>query len=43
MHAPQTEDLIRMTEAEYLAFEENSDVKHEYSRGQIYDMTGGSV
>lgn len=32
-----------VTEAEYLAFERNSDTKHEYIDGQIYAMVGGSV
>lgn len=44
MYAAQPNDEIqRMTEAEYLAFEEQSEEKHEYSRGRIYAMTGGSV
>jgi Uma2 family endonuclease len=31
-----------MTEAEYLAFERTSEIKHEYLDGQIYAMTGAS-
>lgn len=31
-----------MTEAEYLAFDDESDVKHEYIQGEIYAMTGAS-
>lgn len=43
MYAEKPEETLRMTEAEYLAFEEDSEFKHEYSRGMIYAMTGGSV
>ena len=32
-----------MTVEEYLAFEEASDVRHEYVDGYIYAMTGGSL
>lgn len=42
MYAAQPEEPIRMSEAEYLAFEEASEHKHEYSGGQVYAMTGGS-
>lgn len=36
-------DLPRtMTEAEYLAFERGSDIKHEYINGHVYAMTGAS-
>lgn len=31
-----------ITEADYLAFERNSDTKHEYANGKIYAMTGAS-
>jgi Uma2 family endonuclease len=34
---------MRMTEAEYLAFEENSEIKHEFANGDVYAMTGGSA
>lgn len=37
-----TAPLPYMTEEEYLAFERNSDTKHEYLDGQIYAMAGGS-
>lgn len=33
---------VRMTEAEYLAFDRASEIKHEYYRGEIFAMTGGS-
>lgn len=32
-----------MTEAEYLEFEEKSEFKHEYVKGRVYAMTGGSI
>ena len=31
-----------MTEAEYLAFERESEIKHEYLHGEIFAMTGAS-
>lgn len=34
--------LKYITEAEYLALEEKSEVKHEYYAGQIYAMSGGT-
>jgi Uma2 family endonuclease len=34
--------LKYITEEEYLAFENASEVKHEYLRGQIFAMSGGS-
>jgi Uma2 family endonuclease len=43
MYAAQPEAPIPMTEAEYLALEEASDSKHEYSQGTVYAMTGGSL
>lgn len=33
---------VRMTEAEYLAFDRASDIKHEYYRGEVFAMSGGS-
>ncbi|MCX6359458.1 MAG: Uma2 family endonuclease [Armatimonadetes bacterium] len=33
----------RWTDAEYLAFERASDVRHEYLDGIVYGMSGGSV
>lgn len=41
MYATQPEKS--MTEAEYLAFNADSETKHEFSAGQVYAMTGGSV
>ena len=32
----------RLTVAEYLAFEAQSEIKHEYIDGELYDMTGGT-
>ena len=31
-----------VTEEEYLAFEQDSEIKHEYAAGQIIAMTGAS-
>ncbi len=33
----------RMTEAEYLAFADGQELKHEYKQGRVYAMTGASV
>src|SRR4051812_37464437 len=33
---------LRMTPAEYLAFERASEVKHEYADGEIFAMAGGT-
>jgi Uma2 family endonuclease len=38
----QTKESIRMTEAEYLAFERASETKHEYIDGHVYAMAGAS-
>jgi Uma2 family endonuclease len=35
-------DPIRMTEAEYLEFERQSEIRHEYVRGEIFAMAGAS-
>lgn len=43
MHAEQLSNFPPMTVAEYLAFADEQEFKHEYSRGHIYAMTGGSV
>lgn len=37
---PEQQEPLLMTEAEYLAFEETSEIKHEYVAGQVYAMTG---
>jgi Uma2 family endonuclease len=42
MVAASNEKLVRMTEAEYLAFEEQSELKHEFVNGEILAMTGAS-
>lgn len=39
----QNQDPLYMNEADYLDFEEKSEFKHEYSRGRVYAMSGGSV
>lgn len=39
----QEQDPLYMTEEEYLAFEEHSEIRHEYARGRVYAMSGGSV
>ena len=38
---PQDEPLV-MTEAEYLEFEEASEIRHEFVNGRVYAMTGAS-
>ena len=43
MYASQSDNSIQMTEAEYLVFADKQEIKHEYSRGQVYAMTGASV
>lgn len=43
MAVAQPVDPKPMTEAEYLAFEDSSDDKHEYRQGYVYAMTGGSA
>lgn len=42
MVAAQQEPLY-MTEAEYLEFEEKSEIKHEYVNGKVYAMAGASL
>ena len=42
MYAVQPNEPVAMTEAEYLAFEESSEIKHEFCQGYVYDMSGGS-
>lgn len=43
MYERKIEEPITMTEAEYLAFEEKSEFKHEHQRGEIIDMSGDTV
>ena len=40
---PLNDDLPHMTEAEYLAFADEQEFKHEYRNGEVIAMTGGSV
>jgi Uma2 family endonuclease len=42
MHAP-TSTGLRMTEAEYLAFEAAADAKHEFVDGLVYDWPGNEA
>jgi Uma2 family endonuclease len=37
------EHLPRMTPAEYFAWEEQQEIKHEYFDGEVFAMTGGTV
>ena len=37
------EGVLQMSVAEYLAFEETSEIRHEYIDGEAYPMTGGSL
>ena len=37
------ESIRQMTVAEYFAYEEESEIKHEYIDGEIYPMTGGTL
>jgi Uma2 family endonuclease len=43
MVAVETLDLPPMSEAEYLGFADEQEIKYEYRRGQVYAMTGASV
>lgn len=42
MAQPQTKDdnSVYMSEAEYLEFEEQNEIKHEYARGRVFAMAG---
>jgi Uma2 family endonuclease len=35
--------IARMSFAEYIAFEENSDTKHEFLGGEVFAMAGGTI
>ncbi len=37
------ESIRQMTVEEYFAFEESSEIRHEYIDGEVYPMTGGTV
>lgn len=37
------EEPLRMTEADYLVFEEQSEIKHEFINGELFAMTGAST
>jgi Uma2 family endonuclease len=41
--ASNLEEPLRMTETEYLAFEEQSEIKHEFVNGDVFAMTGAST
>jgi Uma2 family endonuclease len=41
--ASNLEEPLRMTETEYLAFEEQSEIKHEFVSGEVFAMTGAST
>lgn len=43
MYATRPSGLSPMSEAEYLAFTDEQEFKYEYSRGQVFAMTGASV
>lgn len=43
MQVIEQPQFTRMTESEYLAFEAKSDIKHEFVRGRVYAMTGGTL
>jgi len=42
MSANPNANSIRMTEDEYLAFEQESDIRHEYIKGEVVAMAGAS-
>ena len=39
----KSQEKNRMTPEQYLEFERNSEIRHEYFEGEIYAMTGGSL
>lgn len=42
MALPHHHDSMQMSETEYLVFERESDIKHEYINGEVYAMAGAS-
>ena len=40
MAQQKSQNPLYMSEADYLAFEEQSEIKHEYARGRVYEMAG---
>ncbi|MFN6326119.1 MAG: Uma2 family endonuclease, partial [Aphanizomenon sp.] len=36
-------DTSYMSPSEYLEWEEQQDIKHEYINGQVFAMTGGTI
>jgi Uma2 family endonuclease len=43
VQARQLADSMPMSEADYLAFEDISDEKHEFRDGRLYAMSGGTI
>lgn len=43
MVAAEQPEPLRMSETEYLAFEDAQETRHEFSNGYVYAMTGGSL
>ena len=39
---PQEQHLLRMTETEYLEFERESEIKHEFINGEVFAMSGAT-
>jgi hypothetical protein len=35
--------IARMSYAEYLALEATRDIRHEYSKGEVFAMAGGTI
>ncbi|MEM9954609.1 MAG: Uma2 family endonuclease [Chloroflexota bacterium] len=43
MVVAQPQEPLYMTEIEYLAFEEQSEIKHEFVDGKVYAMAGAGI
>ncbi|MGB7339433.1 MAG: Uma2 family endonuclease [Phototrophicaceae bacterium] len=43
MAQPQEQQPMRMSEAEYLEFEETSETRHEFVDGEVYAMAGAGI